>query len=287
MPAPAVQWREADQGGPAEVAEALARLSRHPRFAEAVRACADHSVALYDTNRLLNLLVSDRGRFVMALLALHLHHTAPDGLTPRGLRTACAAYGVCSPGRVSAILALMQWSGHLAPARDGSQRLIPTERFTAMHRDRWRSQLSAAGLVSPEAAEVAMRLDDPETMSRFSSSQAALFFRGFRPLDFAPTIRFSGERLAGVLMLAHLALKHWRAPAGAPVGLSVSDLARRFSVSRPHVNGLLKEAQERELLRRDGESIYVLSPLTEGVTGMFGAAIAANSLAAAETLRGR
>lgn len=287
MPAPAVQWREADVGGPAEVADAFARLSRRPRFTEAVRACADHSVALYDANRLLNVLVSDRGRFVLALLAMHLHRTSPAGLTPRGLRTACAAYGVCSPGRVSAVLALMQWSGHLSPARDGSQRLLPSETFIAMHRDRWRRQLSAAGLVSPQAAEVAMRLDEPQIMDAFAAAQADLFFRGFRPLDFAPTIRFSGERMAGVLMLAHLALKHWSAPAGDAVGLSVSDLARRFSVSRPHVNGLLREAQDRGLLRREGEKIFVLPPLAEGVAAMFGGAIAANALAAEEALRGR
>ncbi|HYE43345.1 MAG TPA: hypothetical protein VEA15_08115, partial [Caulobacteraceae bacterium] len=217
--------------------------------------------------------------------ALHLHRSTPEGLTPRALRAACAAYGICSPGRVSAMLALMQWGGYLAPAGVG-QRLLPTDKFLDLHRDRWRRQLSAAGMVAPAAAEVAFRLEEPDMLGRFATAQAELFFRGFRPLDFAPAIRFSAERVAGLLMIVHLALKHWQVAAGAPVDLSVSDLSRRFSVSRPHVNGVLREAQERGLLRREGERTFVLPPLTEGVTALFGGAIAANSLCAAEALSG-
>jgi hypothetical protein len=280
-----VQWEDPQEAGPREVAEAFETLRDHPRFAEAVRACAEHAVALYDANRLLNVVVSDRGRFLLALMALHLHRSTPEGLTPRNLRAACAAYGICSPGRVSAMLALMQWGGYLTPG--AGQRLAPTEKFMALHRERWRSQLAAAGLVAPAAAEMAMRLDEPDMLGRFASAQADLFFRGFRPLDFAPAIRFSAERVAGLLMLVDLALRHWRAPAGAPVELSVSDLSRRFSVSRPHVNGVLREAQERGLLRREGELAHVLPPLTEGVTRLFGGGIAANSLCSADALAGR
>ena len=282
MPAPAVQWEEPQEAGPREVAEAFEVLRAHPRFAEAVRACAEHAVALYDANRLLNVVVSDRGRFLLALMALHLHRSTPEGLTPRALRAACAAWGICSPGRVSAMLALMQWGGYLTPGP--GQRLTPTEKFMALHRERWRSQLSAAGMVAPAAAEMARRLDEADMLGRFASAQAELFFRGFRPLDFAPAIRFSAERVAGLLMLVDLALRHWRAPAGTPVELSVSDLSRRFSVSRPHVNGVLREAQERGLLRREGELAHVLAPLTEGVTRLFGGGIAANSLCAADAL---
>lgn len=282
MPAPAVQWEEPQEAGPREVAEAFEAVRDHPRFAEAVRACAEQAVALYDANRLLNVVVSDRGRFLLALMALHLHRSTPEGLTPRALRAACAAYGICSPGRVSAMLALMQWGGYLTPG--AGQRLTPTEKFMALHRERWRSQLSAAGLVVPEAAEAARRLDEPEMLGRFASAQAQLFFSGFRPLDFAPAIRFSAERVAGLLMLVDLVLKHWQVDEGEPVDLSVSDLSRRFSVSRPHVNGVLREAQERGLLRREGEQAYILPPLSEGVTRLFGGGVAGNGLCAARAL---
>jgi len=86
-------------------AAAVAGLRDDPRFPQAIRTLAGGMLALYRGNRLLNVLINDRGRMIIGYLALYLHEgAAPDGrgsgfgvgqlkalapgmrfLTPRGL----------------------------------------------------------------------------------------------------------------------------------------------------------------------------------------------------------
>ena len=108
-------------GGPVSAA-AIAELRAHPNFPNAIRTLGSGMLALYRGNRLLNMLINDRGRMVIGYLSLYLHEGgAPDG---RGsgfgvgqLKALCAAAGLASPGRTAAMLALMRMSGHIARHR--------------------------------------------------------------------------------------------------------------------------------------------------------------------------
>jgi DNA-binding GntR family transcriptional regulator len=54
-------------------------------------------------------------------------------------------------------------------------------------------------------------------------------------------------------------------PPTRPVRISISELARRFSVSRPHVTRLLRDAAAAGLIERAGtaqEAITLLPPLS-------------------------
>jgi hypothetical protein len=73
--------------------EAVAALCAHPNFAQAMRAVLTDNVRLYRGNRILNYVGYDRGRLVVALLALYLHVSRrPDdptsGLTAQSLSSA-------------------------------------------------------------------------------------------------------------------------------------------------------------------------------------------------------
>jgi hypothetical protein len=111
---------------------ARAALRSHDGFPAAVRRAASGMLDLHYGNRLLNLIVNDRGRFVVGLIALDLHFHRDEtgvGLTPGRLRQLCGLTGTCSPTRASALLALMRLGEFVAtlcgrppPARARSDR---------------------------------------------------------------------------------------------------------------------------------------------------------------------
>ena len=249
----------------------------HPRRSEILREMAAQAVDLYEANRLLNAVVSDRGRFLAAAFALHLHDTAPGGLTPAALKAVCVDQGVCSPGRTSALIALMRWAGYLAP--QGGRRLVPTEKLLDLHRSRLRGQLGIAAALSPAASAVLERFGEDEMVYRFVGAQAARFRQGFRLVDQAPVLLEFTERIGGVLILADIALGDWMAE-GRELDLSVSALSRRFSVSRVHVNGVLRRAADLDLIVRDGASVRVTPKLSAALMGFFGAGLMLNLCAA-------
>src|SRR4030095_10599950 len=82
-------------------ASAIAELRAHPSFPKAIRTLGSGMTALFRGNRLLNMLINDRGRMLISWLALYLHEGgAPDG---RGtgfgigqLKALCAAAGLAS-----------------------------------------------------------------------------------------------------------------------------------------------------------------------------------------------
>jgi hypothetical protein len=259
---------------PPITAEEIAALRRHPRFAEAARASAAMMVELYKGNRLLNVIVNDRGRTVISTLALHLHYSAVaddprSGLTAARVKAFCASEGVCSPGRAAAVLALMRWAGHLAPAPAAANirtdRLVVTQKLIDLHRQRWSRQLAIGAAVFDASRRAVESIQRPGFAAAYAAAQAGLFVAGFRLTAHAPAMTMFIERNCGLLILDNLIALG--APDDAPlprrpVPLSISALARRFDVSRPHVVALLRDAEAEGLLQRlgPGGSQVQLSP---------------------------
>ena len=251
-----------DWAGPTP--EEVAVVRRHPNFAAAMQASMRVPLDLYQGNRLVNLIINDRGRYVLSMFALHLHYARrPDaptsGLTAARLQAMCAQEKVCSFGRAGALISLLRWTGYLAPAPAAQDRrvrlLMPTDKLMAMHRERWRRQLGAVALVLPEAGDALTHFDHPAFGPAFTAAQAREFLGGFRLLNDAPEVQFFADRNAGLFILFSIAL------AGAPddavpptrlVAISASALAKRFHVSRSHVITLLRDAVDAGLLERPG-----------------------------------
>jgi CRP-like cAMP-binding protein len=271
-------------GAPVSAA-AIADLRAHPGFPNAIRTLGSGMLALYRGNRLLNVLINDRGRMVIGYLSLYLHEGgAPDG---RGsgfgvgqLKALCAAAGVASPGRTAAMLALMRMSGHIASASAAEDKrrhiLVPTEKLRAAHRDRWECVKAALREIRPDAAG-AMKLDDPEFVAAYVRVTADHFLAGFRMIEMAPEIELFLDRNAGLMVLFTILLAGSAddtVPPRRPVPLSISAVANRFGVSRPHVRTLLRDAEDAGLIRReDAGHVTVLPRLAEAAEVFFATAL--------------
>jgi DNA-binding MarR family transcriptional regulator len=242
--------------------DAVAAVRRHPDFSRAIRSSAASSVALYQTSRPLNALLSDRARALFTHVALYLHYRGAEpgqpGLTVSAMKDLCVQLGLCSRGRCEAILALMRAGGLLAalPDLDRRKRLLaPTEKLLALHRERWGAQFEAMRAVLPEADTYGAAVTDPGFVEAFAGALVRRFIAGLRVLDNAPSLELFAERNAGMMILYSLALAGAEDdpfPPTRPLPLSINALANRFSVSRKHVLTLLRDAEREGLLARGG-----------------------------------
>jgi hypothetical protein len=263
--------------------EAIAALRAHPRFPEAIRASAAGLVALYQGSHLLNWLMDDRGRLLFGYFALYLHFTRDptdpsSGLTPTRMKAGCAEFEICSPGRAVAMLSLMRFAGYLAPAPTADRRvrgLVATDRLINLLVERWRVHFAALAVLRPEGEAALASLDDPSFVRHLVIAMTDRFRAGFRFLTHAPGVGLFGERNAGMLILTTLLTAGEQGdtvPPQRPVPVSISRLARAFSVSRPHVLKLIRDAADEGLIARDdadGGRIVILPRLAEATQDLF------------------
>lgn len=287
-------------GGGGEITRAeIAAMRADPRFPSAMRHLAEGILETYSGNRLLNRLLSDRGRIVFGILALHFHFYADatgTGLTPTRLVQACEDTGVCSRGRARALLALMRWAGYLEPDLATSDRrkrpLVPTERMLKAYVRRWQLLLEAAAVLAPDDTALPKRADDPDLIRGLVIEMGLAFRNGFRLLDHVPALRQVAEQDGGFYVLLAIALSGPPGggfPAAVPIGLSISALAARFHVSRAHTLHVLREAEAHGFLRRNGTgpaSVICLPPLKAALEDFFATQIAFFTRCARRALNG-
>jgi len=256
---------------------AIAALCGHPSFPDAMRAMLADNVRLYRGNRILNYVGYDRGRLLVGILAYYLHATrsptdATSGLTAHRLKALCAEQDVCSPGRARAMLSLLQLFGYIAPAPGSDRRyklLAPTALLTAFLRERWRAMFAAIALLKPEGAAARAALARDDFLAALTRAVIDQFRTGVRAIAFTPELGAFAEHNAGVMILASLAIAGERddgMPPSKPIRISISELARRFSVSRAHVLRLLREVEAAGLIERAGpETITPKPPLARAL----------------------
>jgi hypothetical protein len=274
-----------EPGAPLSAA-AMAQMRTNPRLPEAIATFARGMLGIYRGNRLLNMLINDRGRMAIGYLALYLHDGgAPDG---RGsgfgvgqLKAMCAASGVASPGRASAMLALMRMTGHVASAPANDRRrhvLVPTEKLREAHRVRWSRVAEALRVVRPDAA-AAFDLGNPEFEAAYVRHSAEYWLAGLRMIDIAPEMQLFLDRNGGLMVLLSIVLSgkasDGELPDG-PIPITISGLSSRFGISRVHVRTMLRDAEAAGYIQRTGESgsHVVLRPeLLEAIRSFFAAVI--------------
>jgi hypothetical protein len=263
-----------DGNAPSEAA--LAAVESHPRFEEALRIVAGGVVAQYRGNRITNMVMTDRGRFLIGVFAVHFHHASrPDdplsGLTIARMRRVCAEQGICSPGRTEAMMMMMRVFGYLAAApneRDRRMhRLTPTERLLEWHRHRLTFTFDALALLMPEGGAALSRLHSLGFVESFTSHLARAYLAGLYYVDHVPDMRIFLERNAGLVTLFSLTFAgdaDDTIPPARPVRVSMSALGRNFGVSRAHVRRMLQDAARDGLIQRDdadGDTITILPRL--------------------------
>lgn len=276
-------WRDAGEpsrgfGGHVISGAEIAALKAHPQFDQAWRQAAVAGIKQYRGVRLLNGLINDRGRDTVALLALYLHRTASpgdarSGLTVSRLKAICADQDIASPGRIEALLMLMRAAGLLRPLTAASdhrvRRLAPTERLTAMLHERWDGVLAAMTPIFPEAAAARTALADEAFERALVQRFGATFLTGFRLMDDPESMGVFTERNGGLMVVFSLVTA---GEPGAPVPVSISALARHFSVSRPHVRKMLHDAADAGYIACTDTrqtQVLVLLPLYDAVQTFF------------------
>lgn len=260
-------------------ADAFEALQSHPRFPRAVRASMRDMVAWYDGNRLLNQLMNGRAPALFSHVALALHFSRREddrtsGLTVSRMKALCIEIGLCSPGRVEAMLALLRVSGYLAAAKDDSdrrlRRLVPTEKLIALHRRRWKDQFSAMTDLVAAAPLSPAALDDPGFIAPFAR-EIGRQFRHRRLIEGAPELASLVENKAGLVLLFTLMLGDdgdGDFSTQRPIPVSVSALAHKFTVSRKHVLTVLREAESQGFLRRTGDRVVLQPKLLRAVKNL-------------------
>lgn len=248
----------------------VALLRSHPAFPDAVRLMLKGIVEIYQGNRVLNQVMNDRGRVVFGFLALHLHYSrSPDdpasGLTASRMKSLCGETGLCSPGRATAMLLLMRYAGYLVPAGGEADRrsrlLVPTERMLNSQRERISCQFRAMSLLMQEGNDALTNLHSEKFLAELAHRFGEAFCAGYRILDSSPALYPLAERNAGMMILFSLFLAAdtgGDSSSARAVPVSISALARRFGVSRPHVLKLLRDAEALGFLKRSGDSEQIL-----------------------------
>lgn len=261
----------------------VAAVRAHPAFPAACRQACLTGIRYYRGNRLINLLLGDRGRSAISLLCLYLYHQRRDddprsGLTLTRLKAVCADQNLASPGRIEAFVVLMRVLGFLRQDNDPDdrrvRRLTPTERLFAAHRDRWFGLMEAMTPVLPDTPALRACFADPTFERAFILRGGENFLAGFRPFADAETRELFGDRNAGLTIAFSLvtAGEEDDFPPRGPVTLSISALARQFGVSRVHVRKLLRDATEAGYIARpggDNAGIVVKPKLADAIAGFF------------------
>jgi hypothetical protein len=231
---------------------AIAALRSHPRFPAAFAAVLRDVVAVHRNNPLLNKVLNDRGRVVFGVFALYLHFARDTGgLTASAMKALCVETRLCSPGRATAMLSLMRFAGYVAPAQHPLDRrirlLAPTDRLIEDHRRRLAVQLTALAPLMPEGAAGLAHLDELDFVAEMAVCFGEAFRAGFRLLGASPELSELADRNAGIIILMSLLLAAG-ADDGIPptqpvaISISISALAKRHGVSRPHIQKFLRDA---------------------------------------------
>ncbi len=263
--------------------EAIAALRAQPGFADAMRKSATGLADLYQGGHLLNWLMDDRARLLFGYLTLYLHFTRDSadlasGLTPTRMKIMCVEQGICSPSRATVVLSLMRFGGYLAPdtSSDGRQRrLVATDKLLDMLRARWRVHFAAMAPLMPDGEVLLAALGNPDFGPRLVVSMSMRFVSGFRFLTHATDLGLFAERNAGMLIVASLLTggePDDAIPPRRPLPISISALARRFSVSRPHVIKMLRDAADDGLIERTGrhgDQVVIRQRLAEAAQNFF------------------
>lgn len=231
----------------------IARVQSHPRFAAAVLTLGQNMLALSDTDKTLDGIFKDAGRYVAAMWAMYLH--ASGGLTVPRLKEICASSGLVSPGRARALLLYMRYLGYVVALpkqhRGDVARYAPTESFLGSWRDHLRAALQAAEKIEPAVCLVLDRLNEPaviENVSRIQSEGLLVWAKKGDQQD--PFVRVfmhphAGNQIVWTLLAAS---PRGEFPPQGPLAFSIGTAAKHFGVSRTHIRRMIDAAARENLI---------------------------------------
>ncbi len=250
------------------LADAVADFLAQPRLSDAIRHTVECALEVCDNDTDAHANFRDVGRMLLGTIALYLDATG--GLTHTRLREISGVAGTLSAGRATAILLHLRMIGYVtaqSKRADGSARLyVPTKRMKDIFRRRLRIEFESLAMIEPETEELLTRLDEDEAFRLLIANFGVLIGRGGNRPEIelkhydAITAKSSGTII--MFNLFHAADQGLQFPSPGIARVQISQMARRFRVSRAHVLRVLREAEEAGFITRrvDGEGV-VIHPL--------------------------
>jgi len=256
-------WRETVLAGTAQ--DHVARLLDRPEYDEAVRRSILGSLHFYDSEPETNAIFREMGTFGLGVLALYLDSTG--GITHRRLAGLGNTSTILSAGRASAILGLLRAKGLVTreAATNGlPARYLPSAQMTHFFCARFKVDLSALIAVEPALQTHVARWEEPGVFPRFMALLGGQLVRAAQDRDHQfKSFNDIGTYRAGFLILNDLLMRADRGgplPALEPFDIPVSEVARRFSVSRAHVRRLIDRLESSGYLVRDQSGAGCFQP---------------------------
>jgi hypothetical protein len=270
--------------------ERFAALRAMPGFRRACEKASGDAVELFVKLDLdYQWITKDLGRAAICVTAAILHYAGE--LTVQSLTAACVANTVSSPGRVNQVVRRCQEIGQFTieegPGIWTRRRAVLGDGLLGMLHERGLSDMRAAVALAPElqAGADAMETESGAIsalmhLAGVSSERRDLFtFGKKRPLNFFL------DREAGMSilfdLLASQAPDRSRLLEAAP--LSRYALARRYGVSRAHINKLLAESGYTEAI---GDRVVFSETLSDALEAHFALVFAHNQGAARVLMKG-
>jgi hypothetical protein len=260
-----------------------------PAFGAAMRQMSQSNLALAAADPAIDGINKDIGRFSATGLAMYLH--ASGGLTLPRLKEACAQYNIISPGRARALLIYLRFLRYVEPSGGGDRAAlyVPTPGLMRAWRAITRASLEAAQVIEPATALLSNMLARDEIVLAVIRAEGELALKTVRRGSTDNVYwRVFLNRHAGMQILHRLMLSRTDAreyPPRGPLPFNISDLAREFRVSRPHVSRLLKAAQQEGLIAIDGATLTLSEGLRDHVRSSMGLRLA-SAIAALANVHG-
>ncbi len=234
----------------------LGEVAERPAFPDAARLLCANMLALAVTNSGLRAVFKDAGRYVAAMWAFHLDET--EGLTLARLKEVCGRSALLSPGRARALLQFLQHLGY-AERLPGPPRAAAWRLTDAFRRD-WalqlRASLEAGRVLEPEMGLI-LDAKDEAALWTYGRLHAEGLFQAATDAPLPPPLAaFMHAHAGNQILWTLLASGEGGAFPPALAGpISVSALARRFSVSRIHVHRIFERTAREDVahLQRDGQ----------------------------------
>jgi hypothetical protein len=247
-------------------------LLHHPAFPAAARAICANQLALAERQPDISELYLDAGRYVSAMLAIS--SGLDEGLKLARFQAMCRDSLWMSPGRARSHVQLLQYLKYLE--RSG-QRTNATYHVTERFRESWiahyRAALGAAALIEPCAGAVAAWLDDPALFRDFMSFHISALLETSAHTPLVPGIAeaflhpYAGSHLTWIIMTSG------EEPCCPPRQFdlpSISQLSKRFRVSRTHIKRLIANASAAGLVAEISPGRWRLSEsAAEGLADLF------------------
>ena len=256
-------WQDACAGKPRIPSEILDKMIAEPRFAEASKRAFGCTLSRQRRFPVLSRALKDSRRLIYVHFVMFLH--ARGGITLTRIQQLCSELGLASPGRATAILLGLRTLGyiHAAPEQPNKrERLyLPSPELEDAMRAAMIDDAECLALIEPDAARAAARLTEPaffrEYMLMFGEGMMQFLRNGGNPAS-----AFFAERDAGLIILYDMILSASPGdefPPKGPLQMAVTDLAKRYGVSRSHVFRLFRDAETKGIIARADANTGTLS----------------------------